>query len=343
MKPLLNTLFINQDTAYLALDGENVIVLKDDQVLARFPLHNFEQITTFGYTGASPALMRKCVEDNIALNFMTPEGRFMARVIGETNGNVLLRKEQYRRSDALDASLDLAKSFIAGKLYNAKWVLERTRRDNPLRVNIECLEAAATHIKESLDCVLQAADLDELRGIEGKAAVVYFSVFDEMILNQKEDFFFTERNRRPPLDNMNCLLSFLYALLANDIASALTGVGLDSYVGFLHRDRSGRQSLALDMMEEFRPILADRVALTMVNRKQVTNTAFERKENGAVLLTDDGRKVILQAWHEHKEEMITHPFLEEKIKWGLVPHVQAILLARYIRGDLDAYPPFLWK
>ncbi len=267
----------------------------------------------------------------------------MARVIGATNGNVLLRKEQYRRSDALDASLELAKSFIAGKLYNAKWVLERTRRDNPLRVKIELLEAAASHIKESLDCVMRATDLDELRGLEGKAAVIYFSVFDEMILNQKEEFFFTERNRRPPLDNMNCLLSFLYALLANDIASALTGVGLDAYVGFLHRDRSGRQSLALDMMEEFRPILADRVALTMVNRKQVTSKAFERKESGAVLLTEAGRKIILQAWHEHKEETITHPFLEEKIKWGLVPHVQAILLARYIRGDLDAYPPFLWK
>lgn len=343
MKPLLNTLFINQDTAYLALDGENIIVLRDDDVLARFPLHNFEQITTFGYTGASPALMRKCAEDNIALNFMTPEGRFMARVIGEVNGNVLLRKEQYRRSDDLDASLDLAKSFIVGKIYNAKWVLERTRRDNPLRVNEGRLKEAADQVKDSLDCVMNCKELGELRGIEGKAAVVYFSVFDEMILNQKAEFFFTERNRRPPLDNMNCLLSFLYALLANDIASALMAVGLDSYVGFLHRDRPGRQSLALDMMEEFRPILADRVVLTMVNRKQVTCKAFEKKENGAVLLTDDGRKIILKAWHEHKEEMITHPFLEEKIKWGLVPHVQALLLARYIRGDLDAYPPFLWK
>ena len=343
MKPLLNTLFINQDTAYLALDGENIIILKDDEVLARFPLHNFEQITTFGYTGASPALMRKCAADHIALNFMTPEGRFMARVIGETNGNVLLRKEQYRRSDDLSASLELAKSFIVGKVYNAKWVIERTKRDNSLRVDVECLQRAAYHIKESLDCVMKAQNLDELRGIEGKAAVVYFSVFDEMILNQKEDFFFTERNRRPPLDCMNCLLSFLYALLANDISSALTGVGLDSCVGFLHRDRPGRPSLALDMMEEYRPILADRVALSIVNRKQITRKAFVQKENGAVLLTEEGRKIILRAWHEHKEETITHPFLEEKIKWGLVPHVQSILLARYIRGDLDAYPPFLWK
>ncbi|MDQ0204449.1 type I-C CRISPR-associated endonuclease Cas1c [Pectinatus haikarae] len=343
MKPLLNTLFVNQDTAYLSLDGENIVVLKDDKILGRFPLHNFEQITTFGYIGASPALMKKCAEKNIALNFMTPEGRFMARVIGKTNGNVLLRKEQYRWSDSEDNSLNLAKCFIAGKLYNSKWVLERTKRDHPMRVAVDKLQKAIDHIQEQMQHILAAKDMDELRGIEGKAAVLYFSVFDDMILNQKENFFFKERNKRPPLDNMNCLLSFIYALLANDIASALEGVGLDSYVGFLHRDRPGRQSLAFDMMEEFRPILADRVAVTMVNRKKITENGFIQKENGAVLMTDDARKLVLEAWHTHKEEQITHPFLEEKIKWGLVPHVQAILLARCIRNDLDTYPPFLWK
>jgi CRISPR-associated protein Cas1 len=344
MKQLLNTLFVNQDTAYLALDGENVIVLKDDEVLARFPLHNFEQITTFGYVGASPALMRKCAENNISIAFMSPSGRFMARVIGAMNGNVLLRKEQYRLSDdELSDSLAIGKNFIVGKVYNAKWVVSRTCRDNPLRVNVEQLQKVIAQLDGYLQNIMSATSLAEIRGIEGKAAVAYFSVFDMMILNQKEDFFFTERNKRPPLDNMNCLLSFIYALLANDVGSALEGVGLDSYVGFLHRDRPGRISLALDMMEEFRPILADRVALTIVNRKQVKANGFVKKENGAVLMTDDTRKVVLAAWHDHKEETIMHPFLEEKVKWGLIPHVQAILLARFIRGDLDGYPPFLWK
>ena len=342
MKPLLNTLFVNQDEAYLALDGGNVVVLREDRELARFPLHNFEQITTFGYTGASPALMRKCAEDNIALTFMTPEGRFQARVIGRTNGNVLLRREQYRRADDEEASLILARSFILGKIYNARWIIERMRRDYAMRIDEEKFQNVSAFLQNSCREVMQTSDLEALRGVEGKAAVNYFSAFDDMILKQKEDFFFTERNRRPPLDNMNCLLSFLYALLMNDVGAALEGVGLDSYVGFLHRDRPGRQSLALDLMEELRP-MADRTAFSMVNTKKINGKDFRLEEGGAVYLTDDGRKKIIEAWHAHKEGMMTHPFLEEKIKWGLVPHVQALLLARYLRGDLDAYPPFLWK
>ena len=342
MKPLLNTLFVNQDEAYLALDGGNVIVLREDRELARFPLHNFEQITSFGYTGASPALMRKCAEDNIALTFMTPEGRFQARVIGRTNGNVLLRREQYRRADDEEASLILARSFILGKIYNARWIIERMRRDHAMRIDEEKFQNVSAFLQNSCREVMQTSDLEALRGVEGKAAVSYFSAFDDMILKQKEDFFFTERNRRPPLDNMNCLLSFLYALLMNDVGAALEGVGLDSYVGFLHRDRPGRQSLALDLMEELRP-MADRTAFSMVNTKKINGKDFRLEEGGAVYLTDEGRKKILEAWHAHKEGVLTHPFLEEKIKWGLVPHVQALLLARYLRGDLDAYPPFLWK
>lgn len=342
MKPLLNTLFVNQDEAYLALDGGNVVVLREDRELARFPLHNFEQITTFGYTGASPALMRKCAEDNITLTFMTPEGRFQARVIGRTNGNVLLRREQYRRADDEEASLILARSFILGKIYNARWIIERMRRDYAMRIDEEKFQNVSALLQNSCREVMQTSDLEALRGVEGKAAVSYFSAFDDMILKQKEDFFFTERNRRPPLDNMNCLLSFLYALLMNDVGAAVEGVGLDSYVGFLHRDRPGRQSLALDLMEELRP-LADRTAFSMVNTKKINGKDFRLEEGGAVYLTDDGRKKIIEAWHAHKEGMMTHPFLEEKIKWGLVPHVQALLLARYLRGDLDAYPPFLWK
>ena len=258
------------------------------------------------------------------------------------NGNVLLRREQYRRADDETASLALAKNFILGKIYNARWMIERTRRDYAMRIDEEKFQSVSDFLQTSCHEATCASDLEELRGVEGKAAVSYFSVFDDMILKQKGEFFFTERNRRPPLDNMNCLLSFLYALLMNDVGAALEGVGLDSYVGFLHRDRPGRQSLALDLMEELRP-MADRTAFSMVNTKKISGKDFRLEEGGAVYLTDDGRKKILEAWHAHKEGMMTHPFLEEKIKWGLVPHVQAMLLARHLRGDLDAYPPFLWK
>ena len=239
-------------------------------------------------------------------------------------------------------SLVLARSFILGKIYNARWITERMIRDHAMRIDEEKFQNVSAFLQNSCREVMQTSDLEALRGVEGKAAVSYFSAFDDMILKQKEQFFFTERNRRPPLDNMNCLLSFLYALLMNDVGAALEGVGLDSYVGFLHRDRPGRQSLALDLMEELRP-LADRTAFSMVNTKKINGKGFRLEEGGAVYLTDDGRKKIIEAWHAHKEGMMTHPFLEEKIKWGLVPHVQALLLARYLRGDLDAYPPFLWK
>ena len=240
MKPLLNTLFVNQDEAYLALDGGNVVVVREEKELARFPLHNFEQITTFGYTGASPALMRKCAEENIALTFMSPEGRFQARVIGKMNGNVLLRREQYRRADDETASLALAKNFILGKIYNARWMIERTRRDYAMRIDEEKFQSVSDFLQTSCHEATCAPNLEELRGVEGKAAVSYFSVFDDMILKQKGEFFFTERNRRPPLDNMNCLLSFLYALLMNDVGAALEGGGLDSYVGFLQDRKSTR-------------------------------------------------------------------------------------------------------
>ena len=342
MKPLLNTLFVNQDSAYLSLDGENVVVLKDGEELARFLLHNFEQITTFGYTGASPALMSKCATDGITLNFMTPSGRFMARVQGECNGNVLLRKEQYRQSDDIAQCLYISRSFLIGKLYNSRSILKRMKREYPLRLDANALEEAIQKLDMYLQHLPDAPSIEILRGLEGKAAVAYFSVFDQLIF-QKKDFFFHERNRRPPLDRMNCLLSFCYALLANDVASALQGVGLDPYVGFLHTDRPGRISLALDCMEELRSIMADRVALSLVNRKQIRGKHFIQKINGAVLMTDEGRRIVLQEWHDGKEKYLTHPFLGEKIKWGLVPHAQALLLARYIRGDLDAYPPFLWE
>jgi len=343
MKKLLNTLYITSPGRYLSLDGENVVVLEGDEALARFPMHNIESIVTFGYTGASPALMGECARRNISLCFLTQSGRFLARIAGEICGNVLLRKEQYRMSDNSNESVKIAKNFLIGKIFNAKWVLERAIRDYPLIIDTEKLKEKSCLLSNSLQFLTQALSLEELRGIEGEAANVYFSVFDDLILQQKEDFSFKTRNKRPPMDKVNALLSFAYTLLANMCQSALETVGLDPYVGFLHRDRPGRASLALDLMEELRSVFADRFVLTLINKKMIKASDFLVKENGTVILNDEGRKNFLSAWQNKKQEKITHPFLQEQIEWGMVPYVQALLLARYIRGDLDEYPPFMWK
>ena len=343
MKKLLNTLFVVSEDTYLTLDGENVVVLRGDEKLARYPLHTLENILCFSYKGASPALMGKCARDRIGLAFFTPYGRFLARTCGESHGNVLLRKEQYRRSDALDFSAKIAKEFLTGKVYNSRSVLERARRDHPLRIDMDAVENASTHLARGIGDIRECDELQRLMGLEGETAARYFGVLDELVLQNRETFGFTTRSRRPPFDPFNALLSFLYTLLANECACALEGVGLDSYVGFLHRDRAGRRSLALDLMEELRPILGDRLALRLINNREITSKHFETSESGAVLLTDSGRKLVLSAWQERKKETVTHPFLEEKIVWGLVAHVQALLLARFLRGDLDTYPPFLWK
>ena len=255
----------------------------------------------------------------------------------------MLRKEQYRVSDNEEKSTAIAKSIITGKLFNSRWVIERAARDYSMRLDTDKLKRASRSIAESLERLQDASSPDEIRGIEGKAAICYFSVFDDLILQQKEQFFFRSRSRRPPLDNVNALISFVYTLLAHDTASALETVGLDPYVGFMHSERPGRISLALDMMEEFRSVVADRFVLTLINTHQVNGKGFIQKENGAVFMDDDTRKVILTAWQKKKQEKITHPMLKEKMEWGLVPYSQAMLLARYLRGDLDAYPPFLWK
>lgn len=343
MRKLLNTIYVTTPDAYLALDGENVVIKQEDKIMGRVPLLNLEGICTFGYAGVSPKLMGTCAERNIALTFMTRNGRYLARVIGEDKGNVVLRKEQYRRSDDERASALLARNFILGKLYNSKWILERVTRDHPMRVEVERFKKVSNSLSETMKLVIQVEDLDVLRGLEGTAANHYFGVFDEMILQQKDDFFFNGRSRRPPLDNVNALLSFAYALLANDVKAALEGVGLDAYVGFLHRDRPGRASLALDLMEELRGVYADRFVLSLINKKLVNSDGFFAKETGAVVMNDDTRKQFVKMWHEKKQETIVHPYLGEKIPWGLVPHAQALLLARHLRGDLDEYPPFLWK
>lgn len=343
MRHLLNTLFVTSEDAWLSLEGENVVVSRDKTPVARFPLHNLQMILCFSYAGASPALMGACAERGVGLAFCTPRGKFLARCSGITQGNVLLRRTQYRLADDPAASCQIARSMIFGKVSNARWSLERTRRDHGARIDEKAFRDVSGSLKALLPQILTAEDSDTLRGLEGAAASEYFGLFDQLLLRQKEDFFFHGRNRRPPLDNVNALLSFAYSLLANDCASALESVGLDAYVGFLHRDRPGRTSLALDLMEELRPCMADRFVVTVVNNRVLSAADFLREESGAVRLTDEGRQKFLRQWQQKKQEVITHPYLEEKLPWGLVPYVQALLLARYLRGDLDGYPPFLWK
>ncbi len=343
MKQLLNTLFVTSEDIYLSLEGENVIAKRNDEIAARYPLHTLQGIVSFSYAGASPALMGACAEKNISLSFCTPRGKFLARVVGEANGNVLLRRQQYRAADNPSECCNIARYMILGKLYNARHSIERTKRDHGMRVDCDKLSEVSAQLKELFTTVMECTDLDTLRGLEGVGASAYFRVFDEMILNQKEAFRFNGRNRRPPLDPANAMLSFAYSLLANDCASALEGTGLDSYVGFMHRDRPGRTSLALDLMEELRPCMADRFVLTMINNRVMKESDFEYQPSGAVLLTDSGRKTFLKSWQEKKKDTLTHPYLNEKMSWGMIPYLQAMLLARYLRGDLDAYPPFLWK
>jgi CRISPR-associated protein Cas1 len=343
MRKLLNVLYVTSPDAYIALDGETVVIRKEEKDAFRIPLLNLEGVVAFGYMGASPALMGACARRNISLCFMSAHGRFLARVTGETRGNVLLRKKQYTLSENEAESLSIASGIIAGKIYNSRWVLERATRDHAMRLDISKLKNASNRLYEILKILPKCDTLGTMRGYEGKGATYYFDVFDELILQQKEDFFFKERSRRPPMDNVNALLSFIYTILAHETAAALETVGLDAYVGFLHRDRPGRISLALDLMEELRPVFADRFVVSLINKREINKNGFKTQENGSVIMDDATRKKVLGAWQLRKQEIITHPFLGEKIPWGLTPYVQAQLLARYLRGDLDAYPPFLWK
>ena len=343
MKKLLNVLFVTLPDVMVSLENENVCVKKDGKALLKVPLLNLEGLVLFNYFGATPQLMGECAKRNITISFLSEHGRFIGTFHGEMKGSVILRKEQYRISDTAARSFPYAKNFVFGKLHNDKWVLERSIRDHALRVDVERLNKASSHITESMKQMFDCCDIGSLRAIEGNAAKAYFSVFDELILKNKAVFVFTNRNRRPPTDPVNALLSFAYTLLASECRHALECVGLDSYVGFLHADRPGRASLALDLMEELRPHFADRFILSLINRDEVTPSDFETQESGAVLLSSEARKGLLSAWQKRKKETITHPFLKEKLEWGLVPYVQALLLSRTIRGDLEQYPPFLWK
>ena len=343
MKKLLNTLYVTTPDAYLSLDGENVVVLQNGKELKRIPLHNLENIITYGYQGASPMLMRHAGECGVGVAFFTEHGRFMCRVEGEKRGNVLLRREQYRIADDAERSLKIAVNMIGAKTANCRSVILRALRDHPMIPDSERINDAAKQLETYKEMIRDAENVDVLRGIEGISASCYFGVLDNLILQNKNDFTFMSRNKRPPTDNVNALLSFCYSILTNECASVLESVGLDPYVGFMHTDRPGRKSLALDLIEELRSEFCDRFVLSLINLRQINGDGFVNKENGAVLMTDETRKIVLSAWQKRKQDEIRHPFLDEKCKWGIVPYLQAQLLARYIRGDINDYPPFIWK
>jgi CRISPR-associated protein Cas1 len=339
MRKLLNVLYVTIPNAYLSKDGETVLVRVEHETRLRVPIHTLEGIVCVGLVSISPPLMGFCAEHNVGVSFLSEHGRFLARIQGEIHGNVLLRREQFRRADQDADSAEIARAVLLAKVSNCRTSLLRAGREHPS----QALDHASNQLAQSLRLLISTKSLDGLRGVEGDAAQTYFGVFDELILVQKDHFFFHGRSRRPPLDNVNALISFFYVLLAHDISSALETVGLDPAVGFLHRDRPGRASLALDLMEELRPVLADRLALTLINRRQVTAAGFSRAESGGVTMNDATRKEVLIAWQLRKQEEILHPFLDERIPFGLVPHAQALLLARHLRGDLDAYPAFIWR
>ena len=342
MKKHLNTLFVTTQGAYLAKDGETVAVRVDGEVALRLPIHTLDGIVCFGNVGCSPFLMGFCADRDVTLSFLSEKGRFLARVQGPVSGNVLLRREQYRKADDLVFSAMVAKQCVTGKIANCRYSMQRVLRDHPEKVDTTALENTISRLTASLRRLQDNLSLDEVRGIEGDAAHIYFGAFDHLIVREKEHFFFRQRNRRPPLDRMNCLLSFLYTLLMHDIRSALESVGLDPAVGYLHRDRPGRPSLALDLMEEFRPMV-DRLAVSLVNLGQLQPKDFIFCETGAVRMTDTARKTVLVTYQNRKQDERSHPFLEEKMTIGMFFYGQALLFARLVRGELDGYPPVIWK
>lgn len=343
MKRHLNTLFVATQGAYLAKEGEAVVVRVEKQTTIRVPVHTLGGIVCFGNVACSPFLLGLCGERGVAVSFLSEHGRFLARAHGYTPGNVLLRRTQYRRADDPAGSAEVARSMVAGKIANARAVLLRGGRDHAARMEPAELRASIQVLERCVAATRSAASLDELRGIEGEAARAYFGVFNLLITAQTEDFIFHVRSRRPPLDRVNALLSFLYSMLAHDVRAACEAAGLDPAVGFLHRDRPGRAGLALDLMEELRAFLPDRLALSLINRRQVQGSGFRLGPSGGVEMDDATRKSVLVAYQKRKQEEIRHPFLGEPTTVGLLPHLQARLLARFLRGELDAYPPFLWR
>ncbi|MES1954817.1 type I-C CRISPR-associated endonuclease Cas1c [Salinisphaera hydrothermalis] len=344
MRRLLNTLYVTSDGAWMKKDGANIVMMLEGEERGRLPAHMIESLVCFGRVLVSPPLMAYCSEQGIAISYFTPNGRFQARVEGPVSGNVLLRRAQYRATDDPAICTPIIRHLLAGKIHNQRSVARRQLRDRKNHLEDsekKALELTVNRLERIGRRLMETEDADKLRGLEGEAAQRYFASFSALINGADEAFTFTGRNRRPPRDRVNAALSFVYTLLTHDCRSALEQTGLDPAVGFLHRDRPGRPSLALDLAEEFRPVLADRLVLTLINRRQLKANDFSVAENGAVLLTEDGRKIVLTAYQERKREELIHPYLQEAAPLGLVPSLQAQLLARHLRGDLDAYPPFI--
>ncbi len=343
MKRLLNVLYVTSDGAYLKRDGESVVVKVENEIRLRIPIHTLEGIVCFGRTSVSPWLVGMCGEKGVALTFLSTYGKFLGRMQGPVSGNVLLRRGQYRLADSPDRVQGIVQAIVAAKVANSRSVVLRAKRETGVPEQQSKLQSAADNLKRILRRIRDGGSVDTLRGFEGEAGRTYFGVFDSLILEKDKGFVFNRRSRRPPLDPVNALLSFLYTLIRSDVQSALETVGLDPAVGFLHKERPGRPSLALDLMEEFRPLLGDRLVLTLINRGQVKSKHFKSVEDGGVWMNDDTRKAVLVAYQERKQDEVLHPFLNERIPLGMVPHIQAQLMARHIRGNLESYPPYFWK
>ena len=340
MKRLLNALYILDETTWLTLDGENIVCTCNGREKFRLPFSNIEEIYCFCYPGCSPALMGKCAEMGISLNFLSPSGTFLARVQGKTRGNIFLRKAQFQRFEHPD--LLLAQNTVAAKLSNTRYLLRRSLRDNPSLDADGEVRGCISYLESGMERVYELRDTETIMGLEGNCAKAYFNIFDRLILQQKDLFYLTGRTKRPPLDPVNAVLSFLYTMMTSSYASALEGVGLDSCYGFYHALRSGRSSLACDLVEEARCI-AERLTLTLINLRKLNGGDFERQESGAVFLSKDGKRKVLTAWQEKKRTTIQHPYLNEKIPLGLLPFVQSSLLAKYVRGEISEYPCYLLK
>ncbi len=341
MKRHSNTLYLTTQGTYCHKENDAIVVKIDGERKAKLPIRNIESIVCFGNISCSPFLLGYCAENNVAISFLTEYGRFLGRFQGNVNGNVMLRRNHYRFADDKSKTSYIARIIIQGKILNSVAVLKRYQRDEEeLNSNVS---AAISELKHILEAVNKSEDLEIIRGFEGIAARCYFNVFNFLIKQQKGDFVFNGRNKRPPGDEVNALLSFIYVVMMHDIRSALETVGLDPAVGFLHRDRSGRYGLALDLMEEFRSFFADRLILSLINRKQIKKTHFRSTEANSVLLNEEGKKILLTAYQDRKKEEIMHPFINEKCTYGRLFFIQALVFARWIRGDLDGYPPFIWK
>jgi CRISPR-associated protein Cas1 len=342
MKKILNTLYVTTPESYLQRDGENIVVSIEQNPVFRAPIHLFEGVVYFGYLGASPGAIELCIQNGVTVSLHSRSGRFLGRIVGPTTGNILLRKQQYRLADCEPEKAVVAPKVLLAKILNSRTVLLRARRDHVDKVE-DTLDASIERLAEIARLIQEERALNILRGYEGDAAQVYFGVFNSLLIGNDPLLSFNGRSRRPPLDPVNAVLSYMYAISAHDCTSALESVGLDSSAGFLHRDRPGRRSLALDLMEEFRACLIDRFVLSLFNRQQLKKRDFIFREGNTVLLQDDARKRILSSWQDRKQETIMHPWIKERVQVGLLPYVQARLLARFIQGDLDTYPSFIWK